>query len=140
MTTPTRPRPKPTPLTEPFWRAAAEGRLVAQRCRGCNTLRHYPRPMCPECHDMRWDWSELSGRGEIHSYVVTHRAFHPFWADRIPYVVATIELEEGLRMVSEMPELTPDEVAIGLPVEVRFEPLDDGIALPVFRLSKSRRG
>ncbi len=96
--------------------------------------------MCPECHDTRWDWAELSGRGEIYSYVVTHRAFHPFWVDRVPYVVATIELEEGIRMVSEMPDLAPGDVAIGLPVRVRFEPLGEGLALPIFEVSEIRRG
>ena len=81
---------------------------------------------------MEWAWAELSGRGEIYSYTVTHRPFHPFWKDRAPYVVATIELEEGIRMVSDMPGLEPADVAIGLAVEVGFEACGDGRKIPVF--------
>ncbi len=62
-------------------------------------------------------------------------AFHTFWADRVPYVVATIELEEGIRMVSEMPDLVPEAVAIGLPVTVDFEAIGDGLCLPFFRVA-----
>jgi hypothetical protein len=132
-TTPERPKPSRTDLTAPFWDAAAAGQLVVQRCLNCGALRHYPRPMCPACYGTTAEWHPLSGRGEIYSYTVAHQAFHPFWADRVPYVVATIELEEGVRMISEMPSLTPDTVSIGLPVEVGFEPIGDGLQLPVFR-------
>jgi len=128
-----RPLAPPTSLTEPFWQAAAEDRLVAQRCDRCGRLRHYPRPMCPECRSMEWQWAELSGRGEIYSYTVTHRPFHPFWKDSAPYVVATIELEEGIRMVSDMPGLDPADVAIGLAVEVGFEACGEGRKIPVFK-------
>jgi uncharacterized OB-fold protein len=131
--TPRRPLPAPTDLTAPFWQATAQGRLVAQRCLGCGQLRHYPRPMCPACHATDAQWQELSGRGEIYSYTIAHQAFHPFWADRVPYVIATIELEEGVRMVSELPSLAPDQAVIGLRVEVAFEPVGDDLHLPVFR-------
>jgi uncharacterized OB-fold protein len=136
-TPPERPRPSRTDLTAPFWDAAAAGQLVVQRCLNCGELRHYPRPMCPACYGTQAEWCPLSGRGEIYSYTVAHQAFHPFWADRVPYVIATIELEEGVRMVSEMPSLTPDTVAIGLAVEVGFEPIGDGLHLPVFRTVSS---
>ena len=131
--TPQRPLPARTDLTAPFWDAAAQGRLVAQYCLGCERLRHYPRPMCPHCHGTESGWRELSGRGEIYSYTVAHQAFHPYWADRVPYVVATLELEEGIRMVSELPTLSPERAEIGLAVEVGFEPLGEDLTLPVFR-------
>ncbi len=129
-----RPLPSPTALTEPFWKAAAEHRLVAQCCDACGRLRHYPRPMCPVCYATQTSWQQLSGRGHIYSYSVAHRAFHPFWADRVPYMIATIELEEGIRMLSEMPDLAPESVAIGLPVMVDFEPIEAGLTLPLFRV------
>jgi len=132
-----RPLPNPTSLTEPFWKAAAERRLVAQCCDACGRLRHYPRPMCPDCFAMQASWQQLSGRGHIYSYSVTHQAFHPFWADRVPYVIATIELEEGIRMLSEMPDLTPESVAIELPVTVDFEAIEGGLWLPFFRVVRA---
>jgi uncharacterized OB-fold protein len=83
---------------------------------------------------MDTEWSKVSGRGVIHSYTVAHQAFHPFWADKVPYVVATIELEEGVRMVDDMLDLDPAEVRIGLPVEVFFQPVEDEIVLAKFRV------
>ena len=139
MTSPSlRPLPNPSSLTEPFWQAAAEHRLVAQCCDACGRLRHYPRPMCPDCHAVQYSWQTLSGRGQIYSYCVAHQAFHPFWADRVPYVIATIELEEGIRMLSEMPDLAPESVAIGSPVRVDFEAIEGGLWLPFFRVVSDR--
>ena len=65
---------------------------------------------------------------------MSHHAFHPYWRDRTPYVIATIQLEEGIRMVCDMLELPADDVAIGLEVEVFFEAASDEITLPRFRV------
>ncbi len=129
-----RPLPTPSVETEAYWEACREHRLVIQHCTGCDTWRHYPRPMCPHCHSTAFEWDEATGRGVIHSYTVAHHAFHPYWEDKTPYVVATIELEEGVRVVSDMVELDPADVAIGLRVEVIFEDLSDEISLPRFRV------
>lgn len=135
---PDRPRPTPSELTSGFWEAARDHRLVVQRCDDCGGLRHYPQPMCPECHGDRWTWAPLSGRGTVHTFTVTHQAFHPAWADRVPFAVATVELEEGLRMVTDLPPEDVPRVAIGLAVECFFEDhhLDDGttFSFPRFRL------
>jgi uncharacterized OB-fold protein len=128
-----RPLPRPTPTSAGFWEAAARRELVLQRCSKCQAWRHYPQPMCPACQSLDWSWERASGRGEIHSFVVAHRAFHPFWADKVPYVSATIELEEGVRMVDDLLELPPDEARIGLPVEVWFFDTGEGIVLPKWR-------
>jgi uncharacterized OB-fold protein len=137
---PERPRPTPSALTEGFWAAARDHRLVVQRCDGCGLLRHYPTPMCPECHSAVWTWAPLAGRGTVHTFTVTHQAFHPAWADRVPFAVATIELDEGIRMVTDLPPEDVDRVAIGLPVEVWFEDHfdDDGsvVTFPRFRLAR----
>jgi uncharacterized OB-fold protein len=128
------PLPEPTALTEGFWRAAREHRLVAQRCRRCEHWRHYPQLRCPLCHSAEWRWEQLRGRGVVHSFTVTHQPFHPAWAARVPYVIATIELDESVRMVSDLDEAA-DAVAIGAPVEVFFERVTDEVTLPRFRLS-----
>lgn len=133
-----RPLPKPTTLTRGFWEASERGELAVQRCLGCREFRHYPQAMCPHCHSMEVEWAKVAGRGVIHSYTVAHQAFHPFWADKVPYVVATVELEEGIRMVDDMLELDPADVRIGLPVEVFFHPIADEIALPKFRIAASK--
>jgi uncharacterized OB-fold protein len=130
-----RPLPKPTTATEGFWEAARKKELAIQRCSSCDAYRHYPQAMCPGCHSLEWEWTPVSGRGVIHSYTVAHQPFHPHWADKVPYVLATIELEEGVRMVDDMLDLDPEEVRIGLPVEVYFEPVSDEITFPKFRVT-----
>jgi uncharacterized OB-fold protein len=108
---------------------------VVQQC-VCGIYRHYPKPQCPECLSGEWRWTPVAGSGVIHSFTVTHRAFHPAWADRVPYVVATIELDEGVRMVSDLPAEDTELAAVGTPVEVFFD--DDGpITLPRFRIVRS---
>ena len=135
-----RPLPQPSPLTSGFWEAAARHELVVQRCDGCAELRHYPQPMCASCRSTAWSWTPLSGRGVVYSFSVTHQAFHPFWADRVPYAVATIELDEGVRMLADLPADDTERVAIGAPVEVFFDDAhaDDGstFTLPRFRLTE----
>jgi uncharacterized OB-fold protein len=128
-----RPRPQPTEWSEGFWQGCARGELVIQRCDACLRLRHYPQPLCPHCRGARSSWQPVSGRGEVYSYAVCHRAFHPAFARAVPYVVATIELEEGVRMVADLAGVEPGEVRIGMPVRVCFERVDDAIALPRFR-------
>jgi uncharacterized OB-fold protein len=130
------PLPEPTALTEGFWLAAREHRLVAQRCGQCAQRRHYPQLRCPACHSADWQWEQLSGLGVVHSFTVTHQPFHPAWADRVPYVIATVELDDGVRMVSDLDEAA-DAIAIGARVEVFFERVTDEITLPRFRLASN---
>ena len=135
MTTPSRPLPTVSPLAQPFWDACAEGRLVIQRCSECDRLRHYPQELCPNCQSSDYDWSELSGRGSIYSYTISHRAFHPAWKDRVPYAVVTVELDEGVRMVSELMEADPSDVEIDRRVEVSFRELEGFGLAPFFVLA-----
>jgi uncharacterized protein len=131
-----RPLPAPTALTEGFWAAAREHRLVVQRCDDCGRLRHYPQECCPECTSGAWSWTPVSGRGVVYTFTVSHQPFHPRWAGRTPYVVATVELEEGVRMVSDLPPEDTDRVQIGGPVEVFFDDQPDSdVTLPRFRLT-----
>lgn len=138
---PERPKPTHDELTAGFWAAAREHRLVVQRCSGCSVLRHYPQPMCPECRSRAWEWTPVSGYGTIYTYTVTHQAFHAAWADRLPFAVATIELDEGPRMVSDLPPDDVDRVAIGERVECFFEDHTteggDIVSYPRFRLVSS---
>ena len=127
-----RPMPPPNPLTAGFWEAARRHELVVQRC-GCGRYRHYPQLLCPDCRSGNWSWAVVSGRGTVYTFTVTHRAFHPAWTDRVPFVVATVELEEGIRMVSDLPSEDTEEVRVGMPVEVFFDD-EESVTLPRFRL------
>jgi uncharacterized OB-fold protein len=127
------PLPVPSPLTEGFWAAARDHVLVVQRCDDCGVYRHYPQHLCPECQSAAWTWSPVGGRGRVYSFTKTHQPFGAAWAARVPYAVATVELDEGVRMVSDLPPEDFDAVEIGAPVEVFFEDLDE-VTLPRFRL------
>jgi hypothetical protein len=130
------PPPLADAITLPFWRAAAEHRLVVQRCTGCGHTRLPPAPLCPECRSTDADWRELSGRGEIYTYTIVHR---PLAAGQsLPFVIAVIALEGsgGLRMISNVVDAAPEEIAIGAPVELVWEDMSAELALPRFRLAK----
>jgi 3-oxo-4,17-pregnadiene-20-carboxyl-CoA hydratase alpha subunit len=129
-----RPRPATSRDTEFFWEGAARGELLIQRCSSCGTLRHPPRPACGSCRSFEWDALRASGRGEVYSHVTMHHpVVPPFEA---PYDVALVQLEEGVRLVSNVVGVAPDEVRIGMPVEVVFEKVDDELTLPLFRPRK----
>ena len=118
--------PSMTPDTQFFWDGVKEHKLLVQRCADCATLRHPPRPMCPHCNSLVWDTVEASGRGTVFSFVMPHHPPYP-WFD-YPYIVALVGLEEGTRIVTNLVDVAPDDVSIGMPVEVRFEEFDASVA------------
>lgn len=126
-----RPRPAISDDTRFFWDGVARGELLIQRCASCGALRHPPRPMCARCRSPEWDAARSSGLGAVYSYVVHHSPPVPGFDP--PFVVALVELEEGVRIVSNLVGVAPDAVAIGLPVEVSFEQVDAELTLPLFR-------
>lgn len=125
-----RPAPIVTEDSAAFWDAAGEGRLVAQKCTGCGRLRHPPRPMCPSCHSVEHTTVDLAGTGVVYSYSVLHHPQNP--AFTYPVVAVLVELDEGVRVLSNLVGTDPGGISIGLPVEVRFEPTRNGMAVPVF--------
>jgi uncharacterized OB-fold protein len=137
-TTAHRPAPILTADNEFFWRAAVEHRLVAQACGSCGALRHPPRPMCPHCASIEWVAVELSGRGSVYSFAILHHPQSPMFD--YPVIAALVDLDEGIRMVTNLVELSPDDVEIGLPVQVAFEATADGVAVPVFRPRVAEHG
>jgi hypothetical protein len=124
--------PTPTAETQPYWDGLNEGRLRLQRCADCGKVRHYPRPVCDACHSMNVDWIDASGRGTVHSWTITHYAFHPGFKGDLPYTLLTVDLEEGVRMNAQARGIDAEALRVGLPVRVAFEPVKDGLTLPVF--------
>lgn len=114
-----------------FWHAAGERRLVFQRCDACAELRHPPSPSCPRCTSLSWSTVDSPGRGRVFSFTIHHHP--PVPGFDLPYIVALIEMDEGLKIVSNLVAIRVDEVAIGQHVEIDFVPASDGSLLPVFR-------
>lgn len=127
----TRPDPIVTVDAAFFWRAAEEGRFVAQKCEGCSRLWHPPRAMCPECHGLQRGVQELSGRGTVMSWVVP--VHPPAFGFPMPPVVALVEVEEGLRFVTNVEGVAPQDMRIGMAVAVAFAETRGGKKVPVFR-------
>jgi uncharacterized OB-fold protein len=126
-----RPAPIVTDDSAVFWDAAAGQRLVAQQCAGCGALRHPPRPMCPHCHSLEFRAAQLSGRGTLYSYAVLHHPRHP--AFDYPVLAALVDLDEGVRMVSNLVDVAPADIQIGMRLEVTFVATDGDKSVPVFR-------
>jgi uncharacterized OB-fold protein len=122
-----KPEPHPTPVSQPYWDAAREGRLVLQHCAACHRPRHYPQPVCPHCHALACEWIEASGRGTVHSWTVAHHAVHPAFKGELPYTLVIVDLAEGPRMLGRF-ETAADVLRLGLPVSLRF----DDAGLPIF--------
>jgi uncharacterized OB-fold protein len=121
-------------LTKPYWDGAARGELVIQHCRACARWIHFPEPICPACGGADFTFEPVSGQGRVETFSVIHRSFVPAFADRTPYVIAWIALpeQEGLRAFGNITGCGPDEVTIGMAVEVFFEE-QDGRPTPNFR-------
>lgn len=133
---PAKPVPVVQPWARPFWDAARAGKLVLQHCEDCAMPIHYPRIACPHCGSDRLGWRAASGRGTVYSYtVVVSNAPSAFLAD-MPYVVAVIELDEGVRMLSNIVDCDVDALRCDMPVEVVFEELTEEFTLPKFRPSR----
>src|SRR4051794_28594936 len=128
-----RPDPVLTYDNERWWLAARDGRLVIQRCEGCGALHHPPRPMCPVCHSVDFTWIDAAGTGTVYSYALLHHPQHPAFDYPVP--AALIDLDEGVRILSDLVGVAPEAVRIGLRVQVEFEPTGGGYAVPVFRLT-----
>ncbi len=126
-----RPVPVPTNISKPFWDAAREGRLLLQRCRRCGTWQYYPRPVCMRCISRDLEWREASGRGVVHSFTITRLPADGFQG-REPYVIASIQLPEGTRMMTHIVNCPIEDVKIGMPVRATFEKLTDEISLVQF--------
>ena len=130
-----RPRPGVTRDGQFWWDGLQEGRLLIQRCAECQSLRHPPGPMCPKCQSLAWDTIEASGRGHVYSFVVFHHpAIPPF---EYPNVIALVELEEGVRLVSNLVGVSREEARIGMPVQGKVTEVEEGLFLPQFHPAES---
>lgn len=128
-----RPLPQPTPESQPFWDGCRRHALELQRCQACQAFWFPPSSRCPRCWASAWDWRPVSGRGEVFTFTVMRRAYHPGFVDQLPYVVAVVQLEEGPRLISNVVGCEPDAVDVGMAVEVFFEDVTAEVTLPKFR-------
>ena len=114
-----------------FWEGVKQGKLLIQRCKSCGDLHHPPGPVCPKCQSFDWDTIESSGKGTVYSFVVMHYPEVPPF--EYPNPVGLIELEEGVRLISQLIGVKPGDVKVGQKVQVEFVTFDGDLVLPQFR-------
>jgi uncharacterized OB-fold protein len=125
---------KPDRWTAPFWKAAAEHRLVCARCRICGRFRMPPGPFCPRCRSQEVDWPELTGPGTVFTYTVVIHPVLPILRDHVPYAAAVVTLPDadGARLIGNLVGMDSDEVRVEMPVEVQWADVGPGISVPRF--------
>jgi len=128
-----RPHPDVRGAGREYWRAARSGVLQVQRCDECGHVFWYPRLHCPSCGGERLAAVATSGRGVVHTFTIVRQSGDRFFRTRVPYALAMIELAEGPLVMSNVIDCPAEQVAIGMPVEVTFEPFGEEYALPLFR-------
>jgi uncharacterized OB-fold protein len=128
----TRALPAPDGTERPFFEAAARGELCYQRCPECEHGQFYPRPVCTACGASP-GWARASGRGVVHTFTVVRQNAMPPFKEELPYVVAMIELEEGVRMMGNVTDCAPEDVHVGLAVEAYAVEYAEGMAVPFWR-------
>ncbi|WP_042376816.1 Zn-ribbon domain-containing OB-fold protein [Streptacidiphilus melanogenes] len=142
MSTPRTDLPEPDAFTQPYWDAAAEGRLLLRRCRACGAAHHYPRGFCPRCWSEDVSWEQASGRATLYTWSVVHANDLPPFRDRLPYVAAVVELAEGPRMMTTVVDCDPTLLQVDMELYADFVAFavegESGPRVPVFRPTARR--
>ena len=130
------PQPEPShPLVKGFYDACSEGRLVVQCCNNCGTVQHPPEVVCHRCHRLDMGWKEVAGRGHVYTYTIVWNPAHPALREFVPYNVCLVQLDDepDFYLLSNVVDAKPEEIAIGMPVEVVFERTEDDLVQPRWR-------
>lgn len=120
-------------LNRPFWDAIRADRLVFQQCSNCRHLRYPIATTCPRCLDQASEWTEVSGSGEVLSVMIFHRAYRPWFEDKLPYNVVLVGLDEGPRMFSNVVNQDNNDIRVGQRVQLECQRLSDEFWIPRFR-------
>jgi uncharacterized OB-fold protein len=132
--------PTPDQSTEAFWSGTREGRLRIKRCQACRRAHFYPRPFCPHCWSEDVVWEDATGKATLYTYSVVYQNDLPPFPERVPYVAAVVELEEGPRLMTNVVDCPFDQLQVGMDLVVAYRQETDEITLPVFRPPASVSG
>jgi uncharacterized OB-fold protein len=127
-----RPLPHPDHVSKHYWEAAADGKVLYQECPACGHRQFYPRAMCTACA-AEPEWREASGRGTVHTFTIIRQNWAMPFKDELPYVVAMVELDEGVKMMTNITDCDVDDVHVGMPVEAHTVRVEDGLGIPFWK-------
>ncbi len=128
-----KPLPSANIDSKPFWESCKHHAMALQQCASCGRFRYPPRSLCPKCHSESAEWHPINGRGRVYVSLVMMRSYGPAWEADVPYNVSMIDLDEGVRIWSNVIDCPPDEVRIGDPVALVYEDVTETVTLPRFR-------
>ncbi len=131
-----RPLPRRRGMAGEFYEYCKKHELRFQRCTDCGTWRHVPRDMCAKCGSFNWEWAKSAGKGKVFSWTTAMQPMLPQFADLVPYSPVVVEMDEGVRLVSWLSDVPPDDLRLDLPVEVVFDDVTPEVTLPKFRRAK----
>lgn len=119
--------------TRPFWDALKAGRLTIGHCKACGKNHYYPRPFCPACWSDDVELADASGRGTLYSYSTVFMNDLPPFNERVPYIAAMVDLEQGVRISTNMVACKPEDLRVGMAVDVVFTPISPDVTVPLFK-------
>jgi uncharacterized protein len=127
-----KPVPIPDTVSATFFDGARSGKLMLQHCASCNGWSFPVRERCPHCFAGSLGWRAASGRGTLYTFAIMHQVMNPGFASAVPYNVSQIDLEEGVRMVTNIVGIANDALRIGMKLQVCFEDAGDNVRIPKF--------
>jgi uncharacterized OB-fold protein len=130
-----KPLPVPDPVTKPYWDSLKAHAMQMQKCADCGKFIFYPRAICPHCFSRHLNWTRVSGRGKVYGFTISHQKGMPAFGEEVPYTIALVELEEGVRLMTNLIgiEADPAKIKVGMDVVVHYDDVTDAITLPKFK-------
>jgi uncharacterized OB-fold protein len=130
-----KPLPQITDLTRPFWSAAKQRKLVLQKCRQCGTFQFFPKPWCIECGCRDMPWTEARPHGTVYTFTISRSVVMNYrgWEKDLPVLMCLIDLDEGTRLYAQVVDCRPEDIHIGMRVQVCFEDISEDAGIPKFR-------
>ena len=125
--------PVPDETSAPFFQGARNHELMLQRCTACGAYLYPIKLRCDNCLGGDLEWVRASGKGKLYSFGLMHQIYHPGFTEEIPYNVAVVELDEGIRIVSNIVGCPNSELRVDMPLEVTFEDINEEVSIPKFR-------
>ena len=132
-----KPLPQIDERNRPHWDGAGEGRLMIQACSDCGTLRYPFSTLCAHCHSTKAEWRQVSGKGTVWSWCVFHRVYFKGFENEMPYSVVLVELDEGVRLYSNLTDVPHEKLRIGIRVRAVFDAATDQVTLVKFEEDKT---
>ena len=124
-----RPLPEPTPVTRPFWDGLAQGKVRIQQCEDCGAWVFYPRNRCNRCLSEHLRWEEVSGEGTLYTFTVARQPTSPHFVDDVPQLIAVVELDQGVRLTTNLVNVSQDELRVGMRMKPCFDRVSENVTL-----------